>query len=75
MVTWPYSNDVITGVSMKGVQIGGVSFNWTRAASFKLPVRPAQKTGILAQLRKLYVQAGEAVRPQIALVGQAVKAM
>ena len=60
---------------MKGVQIGGVSFNWQQAASFKLPVRPAQKTGILAQLRKLYVQAGEAVRPQIALVGQAVKAM
>jgi hypothetical protein len=60
---------------MKGVQVGSVSFNWKQAAAFKLPVRPAQKTGILAQLRKLYVQASEAVRPQIAAVGQAVKAM
>ncbi len=35
-------------VSMKGVQIGGVSFNWTQAASFKLPARSQQKIGILA---------------------------
>ncbi len=65
----------VTGVAPQGVKIGGVSFNWQQAASFKLPVRPAQKTGILAQLRNVYKAASEAVRPQIALVGQAVKAM
>jgi hypothetical protein len=65
----------VTGVAPKGVQIGGVSFNWEQAASLKLPVKPRQKDGILAQLRNVYKAASEAVRPQIALVGQAVKAM
>jgi hypothetical protein len=53
----------------------GVPFNWKQAASFKLPVRPAQEIDILAQSRKLCVQAGEAVRLQITIVGQVVKAM
>ncbi len=65
----------VSSVEAKGAKIGNAFFTWQQVQKVGLPVKPQQKAGILTQLRALYLKADEALRPQIAAVGQTVKGM